>query len=320
MSYNPKLLKQLFPVFDAHLHKPTLMKGLTNQNLLFKINNKEVLYKVLNQDFNQFIDRKFERDIMFKVEKHPKIIYADDFTIVREFLSSYEAMAVEDFNSETIDKFTVELSRLHNTACATKKGKIHKIMESADFFDETKQFLNDYKHLVTDNDMKLYLNILDRFETDRSVFSKFLKNDEDKVVNCHNDINMENILLDKRTDDLIIIDYDYAQPNVLYYEFGNIFTEMNFEYTKNSPFFVYVPDNETIVSKRQMIVSSYVVQSSSNNFRDFLEKCQQYKIFSHLFWINVSFKSIHLGIDLVIPEYVRKRYELYEKEFDTYFI
>lgn len=319
MSYNPALLKTLFPLFNPQTHTPTLIKGLTNQNLLFNINDKKILYKILNQDFGQFINRDLERDIMYKVDKHPRVHYADDSTIVRDYIDGYEPLTLNDFNETIIEKFAIELYKFHGTSCTTKSAKLQQITETPAFFNQTRQFLIDHAQLVDTHDLKLYLDILSKFENHRKFFTDFLSNDKDKVVNCHNDINMENILIDKTTGDVVIIDYDYAQPNVLYYEFGNIFTEMNFEYNKTSPYFVYIPDNDAIDAKRKLIVEAYARQLTDCDSRGFFQKCEQYKIFSHLFWINVSFKSIHLGIDLVIPEYVRKRYELYETEFDRYF-
>ena len=320
MSFNKTLLKQLFPMYSPQAHIPVLIKGLTNQNLLFDIDGRKVLYKILNQDFSQFIDRKHERDIMYKVPKHPKIYYADDATIVREFLDVHEPLSVDRFNAGVIDRFAKELYGLHNTPCDTKRGKIQDIMASPDFFKETREFLRKHSGLVAHADMELYLAILDRFESDRSTFNDILRNDKDRVVNCHNDLNMENIMLDEQTDELVLIDYDYAQPNVLYYDFGNLFTEMNFEYTKEPPFFEYKPDNNAMKLKKQMIIDCYAEQAGLPNVDAFMKKCEQYKIFSHLFWINVSFKSLHLGIDLAIPEYVRKRFELYNNEFEEHFI
>lgn len=72
---------------------------------------------------------------------------------------------------------------------------------------------------------------------------KFCKNEDSKnIVLCHNDLNLSNILLSKN-DDVILLDYEYANFNSIFYDWGNFFGETNFKLIDKEPFFIYHSGN-----------------------------------------------------------------------------
>lgn len=94
---------------------------------------------------------------------------------------------------------------------------------------------------MTPKEYHYFLGILNEFLKNRKTLFDFCKNETD-VVLCHNDLNISNLLINLQ-DKLLLLDYEYANYNSIFYDFGNFFGETNFKLVEKDPFFVYDPEN-----------------------------------------------------------------------------
>jgi len=87
---------------------------------------------------------------------------------------------------------------------------------------------------------------IDEIKTSSSVENKEFLNKilpKDDIVFSHNDLLAGNILVNKDNLHVILIDYEYADPNFRGFDIGNMFKESIFDYTHpEAPYFKVVED------------------------------------------------------------------------------
>jgi thiamine kinase-like enzyme len=86
---------------------------------------------------------------------------------------------------------------------------------------------------------------------------------DDKIVPCHNDLSIENMLIDKNNN-VILIDYEWARMNSIYWECANFIRNTNYNLKQINLFCKLAKLNYEHMKKYLFICSCYAYQWTFN--------------------------------------------------------
>ena len=338
-----ELIAKVVPNF-TEIKSVEEIKGLTNYNWKVETNSGTIFYKQLNQIFTEFIDRNLERKIIEKVKEFPKIFHFDEKICIRNFENDLENLKIENCDDFFCGKFAEKLHEFHNLQIFCDENSKHglsKILQSDSFFENLKLFVEKTK---LENQKKSdFYKIIEFFREKRENLLKFYQKFSNFTVLCHNDLTLLNLLVGRQAKPhpnpgpnpsqqqqeakdraaaaapFYLLDYEYAAPNVLFYDFANLFLEMEATYVDFPPFFVFQTKNGKIAEIEEKIVEKYLKMSDFGAkiaLGDFLAVCEKFKVFSHFFWILVAIKSVELEIEFDFHLYVKARFEMFKLSLD----
>ena len=272
--------------------------GLTNVNYLVTIDNHKYFYKFNNQIFNDILfNRNCEELILSKVTTHPQVYFYDQRTIIREYIEGVSPIKADSFNDAIIQNLNMKLNEIHQIdyskiSQVTLLEKIFRVeyldsltdkIKGSHFDKNKKEVLNGMLTFIKKYS-KHYLDHIGRFRQYNTL--------------CHNDLTLENILKKEDSDDIFLIDFDYSQPNPIFYEFANLFLEIETEFYHNEPYFLM--KNETAHSRnlKMRITNNYL-----NNFygekidkAQFFKMCKQFEVYSFIYWMFICIESFQFNV------------------------
>jgi len=108
------------------------------------------------------------------------------------------------------------------------------------------------------------------------------------VTLCHNDVNMNNVLIPNDGSEPILIDYEFSQYNYTLFDIGNYFCERSFDWmVDEEPFFerqdAWFPTDEEMLLFLEEYISQRV-SSVSNNAHTLLKQVKVMVLASDMLW------------------------------------
>lgn len=266
--------------------------GITNDNHLFKIDEKYYVLRLPTESSKKMIDRLMEiknNEIGCKLGLNAPCIYFDKNTGIKiaEFIDKKD-IGLEAFKTDEniIKKVAKTIRKLHNSNLRMEND--FKIFEKLKLYEDiTKENNGEFP----DN----YQEVKDRV---KAVYYDIEKNIgfENKI--SHNDTLAENFILSK-DDNMYLIDWEYAGNNDQAWDLTSFLIEG--ELSKNS---------------MDVFLSEYFDEDEID--RDIIEKIKFFLIYQDFLWsvwTLVKLSSNEEGYE----DYFKKRYNRAIKNLDIYF-
>lgn len=177
--------------------------GYTNKSFLFILKNGNK-YQVRLGKNNNIVDRSIESKISSILYKNIFLYIGSDGNAIKKWIDGYNPKFI--FNKKKLLKKLIEaIHKLHSVQCYDLDIKKQDYLE----------FIDDFtKKIVSEKWINLYLSILEKHKGLKLVFS-------------HNDINPLNMIYERKTKEIILIDYEWARLNNEYWDVANFFRETN---------------------------------------------------------------------------------------------
>ncbi|KAL3982675.1 Choline/ethanolamine kinase family protein [Acanthocheilonema viteae] len=316
------ILKEIKPSWESDLISfKAFTVGITNKILCATytsengtMHKERLLFRIYGNNTDKIIDRDKELNNWLYLASHgcAAQLYAR-FTggVVSGFLPG-NTLTVDNLRDETIVTNTCKsLSRLHklrpNTGDITKPTLFIKIEQFlANFSDhyENKQKQEKYDEFFKQGEI-FFLHDLHRLKD-------IIQRRQSKVVFCHNDLLIHNIIYDDKTDSISFIDYEYADYNYQDFDIANHFCEYagveDFNYSR-------CPDKKY---KREWITKylTYYLERKpeKNEIDNLLDGNNAFEAAAHFFWALWALVQSQIStIDFDYLEYAIQRYELFQK-------
>ncbi|VDK84236.1 unnamed protein product [Litomosoides sigmodontis] len=295
--------------------------GITNKILSATYTSPEnsvtqkdrLLFRIYGSHTDKIIDRNKEFNNWLYLASHgcAAPLYARfSGGVVSGFLPG-NTLTIDNLRDETIVTNTCKsLSRLHklrpDTGDVTKPILFIKIKQFlANFTDhyENKQKQARYDEFFKQGEI-FFLNDLHRLKDT-------IQRRQSKVVFCHNDLLIHNIIHDDKTDSISFIDYEYADYNYQDFDIANHFCEYagvkDFNYSR-------CPDKKY---KREWITKYLTFYLERKPTKDEIDNLvdgnDAFEAAAHFFWSLWALVQSQIStIDFDYLEYAIQRYELFQ--------
>ncbi|MBN6081959.1 phosphotransferase [Aggregatibacter actinomycetemcomitans] len=256
-EYN--LLLKSLRIKDSEVIEFSLIGGMTNTNFFLNTRKGKFVARISGKATEFFINRDneiYNSTITALKLISPEIVYFDNESGIK--VSKYIN------NAETLSPKT---ARRDFYLIADKIAELHTSdIKFKNTFIIKHEFLK-YLTLINQNHYKLdesFLQIKDLFlvSLDQLEYSKT------KLCPCHNDLVPENFVLNKKSNQLYIIDWEYSGMNDPAWDIASIFYEANFDYKDEMDFLNYYLSRINSTSEKE----------------NFLQRILIYKISQCLLW------------------------------------
>lgn len=317
MKIDFNILNSVIPKYTNTLHVDKVA-GLTNANYLIKTDHATVFYKIYNTTFNKIlIDRRFEKEIIRVLPDHPKVLYADNQISIRNYLADFRPINIGELDDKHIRDLNSQLVAIHSLTPDFKdKTPLLKIVLQKNYLKELIAKIRESR--LTNIEQEAFVKLIDRIIELSPQLNAYLDKFDDCVRLCHNDLTLGNILVNPDSKQLQLIDFDYANFNPIFYEFGNLFMEMQSEFFEHAPYFRI--SNETAETReiKQRIVGFYFQHSENFGItqQQFFEICKEFELFANIFWSIVSAESLAVEVHLDFLKYAQFRMALVEQALE----
>lgn len=216
-EYN--LLLESLKIKENEVIEFSLIGGMTNTNFFLNTGKGKFVARISGKATELFINRDNEiYNSTITAEKFisPDIVYFDNKSGIK--ISKYIN------NAETLSPKT---TRRNFYLIADKVAELHTSnIKFKNKFIIKNEFLK-YLNLINQNNYKLdesFLQIKDSF----LAFLDEVEYSNNKLCPCHNDLVPENFVLNKQSNQLYIIDWEYSGMNDPAWDIASIFYEANF--------------------------------------------------------------------------------------------
>jgi len=267
------------------------LEGLTNVLYLASAKTQlehpeaeqKLLVRYYGEGTGDFINRDFENQVYKKLTKHnvgPKV------------LGFFEGGRLEQWIESRVPHVD-ELPQL-SPLVAKNLAKFHKIKLSKSIPVEARLFetiddwfqkastttFDDPEHvnsqLITKIDFQF---IYKEFEILKSRIIEL----NPPIVLSHNDLQENNMLIHKTTNEIFFIDFEYSGYNYRGFDFGNHFCEWSIEYNLPTPGFKV--DTKKFPNRTQMtqFITDYIGKGNES-VQELVEEAHVFSLVSHLFW------------------------------------
>uniref|UniRef100_A0A8R1XXZ3 ethanolamine kinase n=2 Tax=Onchocerca TaxID=6281 RepID=A0A8R1XXZ3_ONCVO len=316
------ILKEIKPSWKLELITfKTFTVGITNKIMCATYTpsngttqKERLLFRIYGNNTDKIIDRNKELNNWLYLASHgcaAKLYARFSGGIVSGFLPG-NTVAIDNLRDETIVTNTCKsLSRFHKLRPDT--GDETKPI----LFIKMKQFLANFSDQYEDKQKQ---ERYDEFFKQREIFflhdlhhlKEVIQQRQSKVVFCHNDLLIHNIIHDDKTGSISFIDYEYADYNYQDFDIANHFCEYagveDFNYSR-------CPDKKY---KREWItkyLTFYLERKPTNDEIDtLLNGNNAFEAAAHFFWALWALVQSQIStIDFDYLKYAIQRYELFQK-------
>lgn len=145
-----------------------------------------------------------------------------------------------------------------------------------------------------------------------------LKGCSSPVVFCHNDIHSANIIYNEETDDIILIDYEYAGPNYSAFDIAHHFCEFsgveNVDYQRYPDEAVQKMWIQMYLEEMQKVKAGTALPIQEKVVHDLYCEVNTIVLGCHLIWVVWSlFQAVNSTINFDFMEYASLRFAEYVK-------
>ena len=320
-AVNIDLLRRCIPGFRSIVSQSRL-DGLTNENTRLQCNDSiDVLYQVKNSVMRGLILSPDFPGVAMQQVKYPRVYFHSRDLLVRDFVANMKPITAEDLSPKVVGRLVGLMKSIHELPLMlfenyegferaednTPISKLEKILRDDSFLLQNEKLLRDRKSQISSSDLTHYLKLLDHFIKNRTRYLKLIQAHRYSVHLCHNDINLSNILHFK--DDVLLIDYEYADFNSTFYEVANFFVEMRLVFHDQPPYFKKLERGPEAKELERLVIQEYFRPNSQAKFSEYENLVTQFSALSHVFWTIVSIQTLWYDFKLDFPAYTQQRFE-----------
>jgi len=319
--------------------------GLSNLNYLVKVINKksktllkELFYKSFGE-ISELVDRDTEREIIDCLSSKnltPVIFETDNATYrIEEYIENSDVLPrnliKEDFIIEKIFDILIEYSKITPICSFTIVPEEFRIsygfpfqqLNKKNFFDKclylmyekAKTNFEKFNFELSENSHSF---LKEEEITKINKIKHYMENYKDLLIKvfpkkgifslCHNDLHRLNILLNKETQKLIIIDHEFACMNLPGFDIVNYMIGTKFDYTiKVFPFYEFkeeMTENDFAENYQVFLkfMKKFEIEHSIDTYNEsfsLFQKCKKPKYFYRivclvcLLWIIIIIKNLN---------------------------
>uniref|UniRef100_A0A915PVU7 ethanolamine kinase n=1 Tax=Setaria digitata TaxID=48799 RepID=A0A915PVU7_9BILA len=316
------MLKEIKPAWNQELISfKAFTVGITNKILSATYvppsgasHKERLLFRIYGNHTDKIIDRDKEFKNWLYLASHgcaAKLYAKFSGGIVSGFLPG-NTLTVDNLRDETIvANICKSLSKFHklkpDTGDETKPILFIKIKQFlANFSDhyEHKEKQERYDEFFKQRGISFLHDLHHLKETVQRLQSK--------VVFCHNDLLIHNIIHDEKTDSINFIDYEYADYNYQDFDIANHFCEYagveDFNYSR-------CPDRKYKLDWITKYLTYYLERKpTKNEVEILLDRNNTFEAASHFFWALWALVQSQISIiDFDYLQYAIQRYEYFQK-------
>ena len=195
-----------------------LSGGMSNR--IYLIGNN-VLLRVFGESSDALIDLKTEAYIMRELGNlgiSPKILLEFKGGRLEEFIGNSRSLTVYDLSDDTI--------------MANLIGKIKQLHQLSLDLDERPVLVENVRRWTAEA-KAVNPNFQQLYDLE-SVILSLITGVQTTIRLCHNDLQKNNILVNRDTKDVKLIDFEYAGYNFVEFELANFLFELTVNYTSDS--------------------------------------------------------------------------------------
>ncbi|KAI7865616.1 kinase-like domain-containing protein [Spinellus fusiger] len=286
------VMQKLFPSLITVVDQFSLERisgALTNAVFFVTVNNKRYLMRIYGVGCDQLLDRESELSWLSRLSH---------FGIGPRLLGIFGNGRFEEFlQSTTLTRKELRCPEV-SKQIAGRLCQLHSIIHIYPLPPQTKlsAWENIDKWMISINEMmpRLMANRkwsseleafdFDLFEQEISICRRLLNTQPSPIVFSHNDTQYGNILKLDSTNELVVIDFEYAGYNTRGYEIANHFCEWMYDYHCDTPASMKPRDFPT--HEEQMVfLNAYLESNRSKTSIAHLHKEVLISVMlSHLFW------------------------------------
>jgi len=222
------------------------LAGLSNMVFLVTTHHQVSPNPIIFRKFSTkegIIDRDKEARVFLAMAQKgigPQCYGSNSQYRLEEYFNSRNILNTEYNDPNYRRKLSIMLANLHKIDIPNinKLPLIKTDLNDPAFFKPFEEKCADTK-LYTPEEQLMIDDILSvTSEEEKSFLSKIIPNTE--PVFCHNDLLTGNILIKKDSNEIVLIDYEYAAYNFRGFDLGNLFKEATFDFTHPEPPFFQI--------------------------------------------------------------------------------
>ncbi|KAI8080259.1 kinase-like domain-containing protein [Gilbertella persicaria] len=282
------LLSQLFDIHDTSLQLERVSGALTNAVFFVTASHKRMLLRVYGVGCEQILDRNKELDWLSRLsELHigPRLLGIFGNGRFEEYLPS-TTLTCKDIRTSFISlQIASRLHQLHsivNTFPPEPNEPLEVWTNIDKWFAALDLALLKSKHpdWTAEIESKLDVDSLrDEIEWCKSI----LMTSTSPTVFAHNDTQYGNILKINGTEELVVIDFEYAGYNPRAMDIVNHFCEWMYDYHSQQPAKMHVDQYPTL-QEQSLFLASYLNTQDQTQIQALQAEVDAWKMACHLFW------------------------------------
>ncbi len=202
---------------DCNKTRITILPGYTNQNFRLEHGLQDWVLRIPKAETNQYMNRQFEAhnaDIAEAIGIAPKCAWRDQSGLsLTMTLNRTRAITPDDINRESISRQLVKVIRSLHDCNKNFRGRV-----------DLADLLARYYRLVPASHRQLASSV---YQLAQSKIQKLLSRD-DRLRPSHNDLVLENVLIDD-SDRIWIIDWEYSSMASPYWDLATVCNALAFD-------------------------------------------------------------------------------------------
>ncbi|KAG6498750.1 probable choline kinase 2 [Zingiber officinale] len=303
-------------VADSRALEVVQLKGaMTNE--VYQVNwpsmskggvSRKVLVRIYGEGVDVFFDRENEIRTFECMSRHgqgPLLLGRFANGRVEEFINARTLSAADLRDPKVSSLIASKLKEFHDL---DMPGQAKVFL-----WERLRNWLKEAHRLCSPEEVKEFQ--LDKLADEIKTLEEILSAEDQNIGFCHNDLQYGNIMMDEESNQVTIIDYEYASFNPVAYDLANHFCEMAADYHTQTPHvldFNKYPD----VEEQKRFVQTYLTSSGEKLIDTEVQKMllliEKYALANHLHWGLWGIISEHVNeIDFEYMEYARQRFQRY---------
>ena len=264
-----------------------LAGGLSNKIYLI---NDAVLLRIFGQHSDALVNSKNERYVMRELGKRgiaPQILLEFDNGRLEQFIKNSRSLSLNDLvNQQILENLVIKIKEIHHTELELDKTPVLcKNIEN--WFVEAKKVLPDH----------------DVYEFKDTVIGLINGATTVGICLCHNDLQKNNILINKDDSTVKLIDFEYSGYNYIEFDIANFLCELSIDYLDSE--FKINEEVDIIIQKR--ICTLYLQDP------DLFDNLKPFIIAAHFLWTLWAIVKSGTGGSFDYRQYANVRFNMLKR-------
>lgn len=240
-----------------------LHSGLSNK--IYAVKKHNILIRVYGPKMDLLVDREREKRVINLLDSSnigPKLLFEFPGGRVEELLNA-DPVKTHSFLRH-FPQIIDSLKEIHHHTDDSRKPSLVRNINS---------WTKAAKERNNGDEFTIY------FENETKLTDMIRRTASGKVVLCHNDLHPENILQDKDTNEIYLIDYEYADYNYYEYDLANTVNELLITYGSNR---FSIQDIDPVCYEAR--ISQIYHRDSPTEAKQLFNRLPVFRMASHYLW------------------------------------
>ncbi|KAI8380196.1 kinase-like domain-containing protein [Blakeslea trispora] len=284
-----QLIHQLFSISDSNLKLERVSGALTNAVFFVTLSNKKrMLLRVYGVGCDQILDRNKELDWLSRLSAlhiGPRLLGIFGNGRFEEYLPSTTLTPSDIRTPNVSQQIASRLNQLHSivdTYPYTSSEPLEVWANIDKWYAALDIDLLKAKNPKWTEQIESELNLVQLHQEIESC-KAILNQSNSPTVFAHNDTQYGNILKINGTDELVVIDFEYAGYNPRAMDIVNHFCEWMYDYHSQSPSTMHLDQYPTLEEQNRFI-ASYLNTQDQSRIDCLISEVADWKMACHLFW------------------------------------